>query len=48
MFKAVSTGGNWAFDRLSVEMIRTSVVDGLELDIGLDGISDWSLDTGKE
>ena len=30
-------------DRLSVEMIRTSVVDGLELDIGLDGISDWTM-----
>ena len=44
MFKAVSNGGNWVFDRLSVEMIRTSVVDGLELDIGLDGISDWTMD----
>ncbi|MEC8541602.1 MAG: hypothetical protein VXY53_07165, partial [Candidatus Thermoplasmatota archaeon] len=43
MFKAVSTGGSWVMDRLSVEMIRTSVVDGLELDIGLDGISDWTM-----
>ena len=25
-------------------MIRTSVADGLEIDLGLDGIADWSLD----
>lgn len=44
MFRATSTGGNWVFDKIAVEMIRTSVVDGLELDIGLDGISDWTMD----
>ena len=44
MLRVVSTGGNWVFDKISVELIRTSVVDGLELDIGLDGTGDWSMD----
>ena len=44
MFRVVSTGGNWVFDKFSVELIRTSVADGLELDIGLDGTGDWSMD----
>ena len=44
MFRVVSTGGSWTFDRLTVEMVRTSVVDGLELDIGLDGIADWTME----
>ncbi len=44
MFRVLSTGGNWVFDQMSVEMIRTSVADGLEIDIGLDGISDWTMD----
>ena len=44
MFRVVSTGGNWVFDKMSVEMIRTSVADGLELDVGLDGIGDWTMD----
>ncbi len=44
IFRAISTGGAWVFDQLSVEMIRTSVVDGLQIDIGLDGISDWTMD----
>ena len=44
MLRVVSTGGSWVFDQLSVELIRTSVADGLELDIGLDGTGDWSMD----
>ena len=44
MFRVLSTGGSWVFDQMSVEMIRTSVADGLEIDIGLDGIGDWTLD----
>lgn len=44
MLRVVSTGGNWIFDKISVELIRTSVADGLELDIGLDGTGDWSMD----
>ena len=44
MLRVVSTGGSWTFDKISVELIRTSVADGLELDIGLDGTGDWSMD----
>ena len=44
MFRVLSTGGNWVFDQMSVEMIRTSVADGLEIDLGLDGIGDWTMD----
>jgi|GEM_PF-372070 len=43
-FRAFGTGGNWALEKLDVEMIRTSIVDGLEIDVGLDGIADWSMD----
>ena len=44
ILRVVGTGGSWVFDQLSVELIRTSVADGLELDIGLDGTGDWSMD----
>ena len=44
MLKVVSSGNNWVLEKLSVEMIRTSVVEGLELDIGLDNIADWTMD----
>jgi len=43
-FRAISTGGSWTLDTFDVEMIRTSVADGLRIDIGMDGISDWSLE----
>ena len=43
-FRAISTGGSWTLDSFDVEMIRTSVADGLRIDIGLDGVSDWSLE----
>ena len=43
-FRTISTGGSWTLDTFDVEMIRTSVVDGLRIDIGMDGISDWSLE----
>ena len=42
--RVFGTGGNWAIDTLDVEFIRGSIADGLEVDIGLDGISDWSMD----
>ena len=43
-FRAKSTGGSWTLDTFDVEMIRTSVPEGLRIDIGMDGISDWSLE----
>jgi len=43
-FRAKSTGGSWTLNTFDVEMIRTSVADGLRIDIGMDGISDWSLE----
>ena len=43
-FRAVSTGGSWTLDTFDVELIRTSVADGLRIDIGMDGVSDWSLE----
>ena len=43
-FRAKSTGGSWTLDTFDVEMIRTSVADGLRIDIGMNGISDWSLE----
>jgi hypothetical protein len=44
MLKVVGNGNNWVLEKLSVEMIRTSVAEGLELDIGLDNIADWTMD----
>ncbi len=43
-FRAKSTGGSWTLDTFEVEMIRTSVADGLRIDVGMDGVSDWSLE----
>lgn len=43
-FRTISTGGSWTLDTFDVEMIRTSVADGLRIDIGMDGVSDWSLE----
>lgn len=43
-FRAFGTGGNWALDTFDVELVRTSVADGLEIDVGLDGFADWSMD----
>ena len=43
-FRAKSTGGSWTLDTFDVELIRTSVADGLRIDIGMDGVSDWSLE----
>tara|TARA_S200000501_G_scaffold64251_2_gene55197 strand:- start:7173 stop:12146 length:4974 start_codon:yes stop_codon:yes gene_type:complete len=42
--RVFGTGGNWVFENLDVEFIRGSIADGLEVDIGLDGIADWSMD----
>ena len=43
-FRVLGTGGNWALDTFDVELVRTSVADGLEIDVGLDGFADWSMD----
>ena len=43
-FRVFGTGGNWALDTFDVELIRTSIADGLEIDVGLDGFADWSMD----
>ena len=43
-FRVVSTGGSWTLDTFDVEMVRTSVADGLRIDVGMDGVSDWSLE----
>ena len=43
-FRAKSTGGSWTLNTFDVEMIRTSVADGLRIDIGMDGVHDWSLE----
>jgi hypothetical protein len=43
-FRVFGTGGNWALDIFDVELIRTSIADGLEIDVGLDGFADWSMD----
>ena len=41
-FKFTSSG-TCNIDVFEVELIHTSVADGLRIDVGLDGISDWSL-----
>ena len=43
-FRILSTGGSWNLDTFDVELIRTSVPDGLRIDVGIDGISDWTLE----
>ena len=42
-----STGGSWTMETLDVELVRTSVVDGLRFDVGLNGVSDWSMDLSE-
>jgi len=37
------SSGTCNIDVFDVELIHTSVADGLRIDVGLDGISDWSL-----
>ena len=39
----VISSGSWSLSTLDVEFIRTSVVDGLQFDVGLDGVGDWSM-----
>lgn len=43
-FRMRSSGGTYSWDAFEVELVRTSVVHGLRFDIGLDGISEWSLE----
>lgn len=43
-FRVSSSGSSWDIDSFDVELIRTSVPDGLRIDVGMDGISDWSLE----
>jgi len=38
-----TSSGTCNIDVFDVELIHTSVADGLRIDVGLDGISDWSL-----
>ena len=42
--RVLGTGGNWVLDNLDVEFVRGSIADGLAVDIGLDGIADWSME----
>ena len=40
-----ATGGStFAWSDFQVELVRTSVPDGVRLDVGLDGANEWSLD----
>ncbi len=43
-FRMDSTGGTYTWQAFEVELVRTSVVDGLRMDVGLDGTAEWSLD----
>jgi len=38
-----TSAGTCNIDTFDVELVHTSVPDGLRIDVGLDGISDWSL-----
>ena len=42
-FRVQSTGGMFVWDAFEVELIRTSVPDGLRIDIDVDGVSEWSM-----
>ena len=42
-FRISSSGGTWNLQTFDVEMVRSSIVDGLRFDVGLDGVSDWSM-----
>ncbi len=37
-------GGTFAWNSFEAELVRTSVPDGLRLDVGLDGANEWSMD----
>ena len=41
--RVFGTGGNWVLENLDIEFVRGSIAE-LEVDIGLDGIADWSMD----
>ena len=43
-FRMDSTGGTYTWQSFEAELIRTSVPDGLRLDVGMDGTAEWSLD----
>jgi len=37
-------GGTFTWEAFEAELVRTSVPDGLRIDVGLDGADEWSLD----
>ncbi len=39
-----STGGTFTWQSFEVELVRTSVVSGLRMDVGMDGTAEWSMD----
>lgn len=39
-----NSGGTFTWNSFEAELVRTSVPDGLRLDVGLDGANEWSLD----
>ena len=39
-----STGGTYTWQSFEVELVRTSVVSGLRMDVGMDGTAEWSMD----
>ena len=43
-FRMQGTGSTYTWNAFDVELVRTSVADGLRLDVGIDGTSEWSLD----
>ena len=43
-FRMQSMGGSYTWLSFDAELVRTSVPDGLRLDVGLDGTPEWSLD----
>ncbi len=43
-FRVVNTGGSWGLDTFDVELLRSSISDGLRIDVGMDGVSDWSME----
>lgn len=42
-FRVSSSGGTWGLQTFDVELVRSSIVDGLRFDVALDGVSDWSM-----
>ena len=41
---SASGSGTFTWDSVEVELVRTSLTDGLRLDVGLDGADEWSMD----